>query len=84
MPIFSNSGRIWAFITASFSENEVSNIKLCILIKSWTQRAWGTKLDFQMPGGKPVGSAAVFCSWAFHNLSVQKSCSLWSWKDSLV
>lgn len=37
-----------AFIMVPFSENEVSNIKLCILIKSWTYRAWATKLDFQL------------------------------------
>lgn len=49
MPIFSNPGRMWAFIMVLFLENEVSNIKLCILIKSWTYWAWATKLDFQLP-----------------------------------
>lgn len=49
MPIFSNPGRMRAFIMVPFSENEVSNIKLCILIKSWTYRAWAAKLDFQLP-----------------------------------
>lgn len=28
--------------------DEVSNIRLCILIKSWTYRAQATKLDFQL------------------------------------
>lgn len=45
MPIFSNPGRMWI---VPFLENEVSNIKLCILIKSWTYWAWATKLDFQL------------------------------------
>lgn len=48
MPISSNPGRMWAFIMVPFLENEVSNIKLYILIKSWTYWAWATKLDFQL------------------------------------
>lgn len=49
MQIFSNPGQMWAFIMVPFLENEASNIKLCILIKSWTYWAWATKLDFQLP-----------------------------------
>lgn len=89
MPIFSNPNWMRAFIMVPFSENEVSNIKLCILIKSWTYRAWATKLDFQLPWAwwKASGQRCHFpllsfsqslCSENLLTLELQSERCIWA------